>query len=704
MRELKTSHLLWGVVAVVVFIALGMTLYVHQADMMLARMTAKSMQEIADHDMAFVENTLNRSWSGLSDLAQRLRAERCGSLEELQIRLNIERSGSSYQNLYLVDSSGKTYSGAYLVTDGRKRPWVQDILARRPVTVRRLNRNNYRVDDQQEILIYAVSSEPFSVGGVTFLGIAGQTNIRDMRRRMSLSSFGGRGSSYVVDADGNYIVNESDVIGIGARANLFKQLAGADFQSGCSLEKLQKDVADGRDVSCTFSLNGESFMLCMQHFKSAPWHLAVMVPENVFAQQSRKFLLLTGVMLFLALLAVLLVLMVSLRAWRTTLKARAAAAAESEFLSRMSHEIRTPLNALIGLNYLMKKDLHNADQLAEYLDKSESTSQYLLSLVNDILDISKFRQDKADFASSPFSLKETAALVQMMMKGRMDEKGISFDVRCELPHPCVVGDGMRLKQVIINLLSNAVKFTPQGGKVTLSLTQEPAEGSRVLTNICVEDNGIGMSREFQERIFESFTQEKRPESAENRGTGLGMAISYLIMKQMGGSLTVTSKVGCGSLFTATLPAEISDTGSEPEVRPAQSARAEKRLRVLIAEDNELNAMILSNILEKEGCSSVVAENGRRAVELFRSSAPGEFSLVLMDAQMPVMDGFEAATAIRRLDRPDASTVPIIACTANTSQNDRDRAGRVGMNGFLAKPIDVDELLKFLKDAGRGDSE
>ena len=700
MKKLKTSYMLGAVSTIAVIIALGMTLYIRQIDVMLAGMAESTMHEIADHDMAFVESILDRSWVSLEHIAKRLQDGRSDSIGALQIRLNLERSSSFFQNIYLVDSTGKIYSGAFLITDGLQRPWVRDILAQRSHTVYRYSRSNIRVDDQQEIITYAVCFRPFAVGGVTFVGIVGQTNIQSVRKHMSLSSFGGRGLSYVVDTAGDYIVNDSDTTGIGAQPNLFRQLSGASFSGGYSLEKLDKDIASRRNIFCRLRHENVDYMLHMQYLETAPWYMAVLVPSDVFAAQGRKFLLLTIVMLLLVLAVVVMVLLFSLRAWRSTLNARAAAAAESEFLSRMSHEIRTPLNALIGLNYLMKKELGDRDRLSEYLDKSESTSHYLLSLINDILDISKFRQHKAELAHEPFSLAETAELAQTMMKSKMDEKGIDFEVSCELPYPCVVGDGMRLKQVLLNILSNAVKFTPRGGRVKLELTQTSEEGSHVVTKISVSDNGIGMSDEFRTRIFDSFSQENRAEGAG--GTGLGMTISYLIMKQMGGDLTVESKIGKGSRFTAILPAATAAELSAPAGGAVTSGSGRRGLRVLIAEDNEMNSLILSNILNEEGCSSVVAENGQKAVDIFEASACGEFSLILMDAQMPVMDGYTAARKIRGLARRDAGLVRIFACTANTTQDNRDRARESGMDGFLAKPIDVGKLFEVLDCCSRKD--
>ncbi len=723
MKKENRTQMLLTAFAVLLVIILVMGVYIRQVNMMLEKATLGTMREISSHDEAFVENTLDRSWLSLERVAERLKLGHASSVQELQQALNVEQRASSFKNLYLIDKEGRMYSGAFLIRDGKQYQYVRDILSGTAKTVRRMDEYDYRVDDQEESLQYAVSIEPMEIEGITFAGIVGQTKIRDMREHMSLTSFGGAGLSIVIDMNGDFVVNEADLSGIGDRENLFSQMDGVRFRDGYSLERLRADMAAGKDISAAYRLQDKDNVLYMRPLEHSDWYIIVKVPVSVFTVQSRQFVLMTGVLLLIILFTVLLLLRYTAKAREATLAAQANADAESEFLSRMSHEIRTPLNAMIGLNYLMGQNLHDIAKLSGYLEKSDRTSRYLLSLINDILDISKLRQKKGEISMQVFSVPELAELLEIMMKEKMNEKGIRFSTELSVRHPYILGDEMRLKQVILNILSNAVKFTAAGGSISMTITQRSADTEgKVVTEFVIADNGIGMSREFQKHIFETFRQENRPEATGVQGTGLGMSISYLLMQQMGGTIRVKSEVGEGSTFTVSLPAETAPspetagklttaettaettteaTETTTETKAEVKAEAVRKFRVLVAEDNALNASILVSILEGHGFSAAVAENGRKAVSEFMHSEQGAFGVILMDAQMPELDGYAAAREIRALDRADAGAVRIYACTANTSQADRERAREAGMDGFLAKPIDVYALFEILDGKNRG---
>ena len=373
-----------------------------------------------------------------------------------------------------------------------------------------------------------------------------------------------------------------------------------------------------------------------------------------------------------------------------SVQARADAKAKGEFLSAMSHELRTPLNGLIGLNYLMDQKLDEPEKLSGYLRQSSSTAKYLLSLVNDILDMSQLQDGKLELEEQPVDLELVAATTDTIVRGAMDEKGLEFQTDISLPCPHVMGDMSRIQQVILNLLDNARKFTPSGGHVSLRMEQSLTEGGPVVTRVLVTDDGQGMSEDFQKYVFDSFAKEQTAVSTGDQGTGLGLPISSRLARMMGGELTFTSQKGKGSQFIFSFSARPADSP-----RQAHDARSGRGRSILVAEDNELNREIMSELLESEGFSPVVAKNGREAVDAFLSAPAGTFDTVLMDLLMPEMDGFAAAEAIRASGRPDAKTVKIIACTANSSAEDRAQARAAGMDGFLAKPVDVDELMAAL---------
>ncbi len=407
-----------------------------------------------------------------------------------------------------------------------------------------------------------------------------------------------------------------------------------------------------------------------------------------------------------AFLAIIVLSCLLLRARIRSLEDRADARAKGRFLSTMSHEIRTPLNGLIGLNYLMGQNVDDRVKMENYLKQSTATAQYLMSLVNDILDMSRLQEATMELESSQVNLRLLASTAASIVRGGMGEKGIGFQIDMDLPYPGVIGDQVRIQQVLLNMLDNARKFTPVGGNVYFTARQELLDNETVRTSFTVRDTGGGMSEEFQKHIFDTFTREMETVSKGNQGTGLGMAISHSLAKLMGGDLTVRSRKGEGSEFTFSFPAPLAipdeggaDWEQETDGPAAASPGASERLRVLVAEDNELNAEILLELLEDAGAAADLAVNGREAVERFARSAVGTYGLILMDLLMPEMDGFMAAKAIRSMKRPDAGSVKIFACTANSYQEDKDKAIESGMDDFITKPIDIGALMEKIRELG-----
>lgn len=440
------------------------------------------------------------------------------------------------------------------------------------------------------------------------------------------------------------------------------------------------------------------------------------ISAGVYIWQLHKTASNMPMFIMLSVFLILPAIMISRQNSRT---AAEKAKAQSEFLSNMSHEIRTPLNGLIGLNHMMMLNIDKVEQaqqkeqVKDWIQKSYGTANYLLALVNDVLDVSKLQAGKVDLVMEPVMLETMLDAVWSMQHDNIVNRGVGFTIKKEISIPCIETDETRIKQVLMNIVGNAAKFTPAGGQITLSVSQRRIDKSRVEMQYRCEDTGIGMSEEFVEKIFELFSQEQNTLSGEVKGTGLGMPLSRLIVESMGGKILVESKIGQGSTFTVVIPSTIAE--GVPDYRKQMSRSSGcpgtkkkpgggKRIRILLAEDNELNWEILLEILTERGFQVIHAENGQQAVRIFKESTPGEFDIILMDMQMPVMDGCSASKKIRELDRPDAKTIPIFACTANTFKEDRDRAMESGMNDFLSKPIDVNILLEKLAFiSGRQDS-
>lgn len=381
--------------------------------------------------------------------------------------------------------------------------------------------------------------------------------------------------------------------------------------------------------------------------------------------------------------------------------ARVANEAKSSFLANMSHDIRTPMNAIVGFVRLLERDAANPAKVREYLAKIDSSSRHLLGLINDILDMSKIESGKTALNMGEFSLPELLDELYTMMspQARAKEQQFDFLLAPELPE-MLLGDKLRLNQVLINLLSNAIKYTQKGGAISLRIGLVHAvEHGVAHLRFIVQDNGFGMSPGFVQTIFEPFSRESTEATREVQGTGLGMAITKNIVDLMGGSIEVQSELGQGSVFTMELelaaPANGAAAPKGAESKPAPQDISLAGLKVLAAEDNEINAEILSELLQIEDIECEIQPNGQAAYERFLQSEPGEFDIIFMDVQMPVMDGYEATRAIRSSEHPLAASIPIIAMTANAFEEDKRAALDSGMNAHTAKPLDMDKLKAII---------
>jgi len=382
--------------------------------------------------------------------------------------------------------------------------------------------------------------------------------------------------------------------------------------------------------------------------------------------------------------------------------AKQATAAKSDFLSRMSHDIRTPLNGIIGMTYLTE-GLELPEKARENLRKIDTSSKFLLSLINDILDLTKVESDKIELHPEPYSPREFYDYMDSVFKPLCESKNQTFLVDAHQPADVLpLLDKLRVNQILFNLLSNAVKYTPEGGTIVYRADfGEPDRNGKMPIRIEIRDNGRGMSEAFQKHLFEPFTQERRKDASDARGSGLGLAIVKRLVDLMGGAIAVASKLGEGTVFTVSLTADsvpfFAPSGTKVQDTPDLNADRLAGRHVLLCEDHPLNQEIAAALLNERRISVTLAEDGKDGVELFRKSMPGYFDIVLMDIRMPVMDGYEAARAIRALNRPDAKKIPIIAMTADAFTDDIQKCLDAGMDGHIAKPIEPNRLYRVLSE-------
>lgn len=371
-----------------------------------------------------------------------------------------------------------------------------------------------------------------------------------------------------------------------------------------------------------------------------------------------------------------------------------ASKAKSEFLSRMSHEIRTPMNAIIGMTEIAMQDREVPPKVQTYLEKISTSSDYLLSLINDILDMSKIESGKMKLELLDFDLEQWVRDMDDLIRPQAVQKGIIYTTETHFVQKWVVGDAMHLKQVMINLLGNALKFTGKDGHILFAVNQRRTAPDQTEISFSVEDTGIGIEAEDQKRIFHSFEQAGESTARRFGGTGLGLAISSQLVQMMDGEINLESEPDKGSTFSFAITLE-DGTKQEEEENVSKETDSLRGKRVLVVEDNELNAEIAGSILNLHGIQAERADNGLQGVKAFSEKEPGYYDAVLMDIRMPVMDGLEATKEIRKLPREDARTIPIIAMTANAFDEDMKKSIESGMNGHLAKPIDFKELLQML---------
>ena len=380
-------------------------------------------------------------------------------------------------------------------------------------------------------------------------------------------------------------------------------------------------------------------------------------------------------------------------------QAQAASKAKSTFLSNMSHDIRTPMNAIIGFtNIALHQD--SVPEMHNCLKKIEESSDHLLSLLNDVLDLSRIESGKVEFSPVPANITAVTDSVIEIVKGMLLNRELNFEVHREpLQNPYVMTEPVRIREILVNILNNAVKFTKDGGTIRFDAGNRPgADAQHIVICYRIKDTGIGMSEEFQKKIFDEFAQEENGVRTQYKGTGLGMPISKKYIELMGGTITVDSRKGVGTTFTVEIPMELTNAEKVEKTKPLVQHNDLKGIKVLLAEDNDLNAELATILLEDLGMTVTRAADGQEVVDLFAEHPAGTYDIILMDIMMPKMDGHQAAKAIRAMyaDRPDAEEIPIIALSANAFSEDVQASLDAGMNGHVSKPLNMEEVTKVIE--------
>ena len=436
------------------------------------------------------------------------------------------------------------------------------------------------------------------------------------------------------------------------------------------------------------------------------WYFEI-VPENGWVTMTQK---LWGLLISVltAFIVMIIYLQFKMRRYRdalhekelekAVLEAKNANEAKTRFLFNMSHDIRTPMNAIIGFSELLEKHIDEKDKAIDYLGKIKSSSNFLLSLINYVLEMARIESGKLVLKKEVGCVTELIESLTDVFEPGVKKKFITYSCETDIQHKYVIGDETKVREIFINIIGNSVKYTPEGGKISVSVKEEPFEKENYIAyRIIVEDNGIGMSKEYLPHIFEEFSREHTSTESKVTGTGLGLPIVKSLIDMMGGTIEVESQLGCGTKMNVVLPFELA---SEKQILEEKQKEKEKisdsilGKRVLLAEDNELNAEIAMTVLKENGLKAERAANGKQCMEMLKKMPEDYYDMILMDIQMPEMDGYEATKRIRNLDDARAD-IPIVAMTANAFEEDRQKALESGMNAHVSKPVDMNMLFKVM---------
>lgn len=700
------------------------------------------MEEVTRQMFQNLEDVIDSNWDRVTEECNYLRDANIQTTDELCRHMKKTYELSAYADhkitLMAVDSEGGYYTEDGYIGLFRDLDYFED----NPEQINFVF--DSMTDNQSEMVFLKRLPEPIELQNreekttISYFGIAQDTE--QLNPYFNCDAYNGNNSVYVLDDHGFKLFNSNQVELIKGH-NVFSVLQKMKYLHNSSFEKTKAEL---EEKGCSYSnavLDGTEYFYGLRRMDNAEWTLIFLVPAEYVATNTLRLVnfVMIFIVIFTVIASVCVMLGISLVMRRnqqeailverennarleivnTELRQAKQAAEEafqvaqeanrskSSFLANMSHDIRTPMNAIIGMTSLIRHDAGDKARVIEYADKIDISSQHLLGIINDVLDMSKIEAGKTVFKYSDFSIVEFIQELDTIFHSQIYEKQQTFIITKEnIRHEWVNGDQVHLMQIFSNLLSNAIKYTQEGGEIQL-LAEECESNSSVYAKyrFLVSDNGMGMSTDFQNTIFDAFTREENSMTNKIQGTGLGMAITKNLVDSMGGIIDVESEPGQGSCFEVLIDLKIAEDrtaalASQAEV-DEQDGNILQGMRFLCAEDNELNAEILTELLKIEGAECTICENGEEILKTFEQSAPGDYDMILMDVQMPVMNGYEATKAIRRSSHELAKTIPIIAMTANAFSEDIQHSLAAGMNAHVSKPVEMKVLEKTIRSIKSG---
>ena len=749
MNKKKYQKLLWGTGFVIIVLIL--TLFVMSQTYiqnLVYHERLSQMEEVTHQMFRSLEDVIDTHWSEVNVQCNYLYCTPLKTDTEFYRYLKKLSELSNYHErqieLIAVDSAGHYYTenGRMGLLRGMK------YLESAPQRISYVS-NSLTVDDSRMVFLEQLSTPITLQSGekeitLRYFGISqSMTQLNDYFR---CDAYENNNSVYVLDNDGFKLFNANDTELLKGH-NVYTVLSRMSYLHGSSFAEAKERL--DRTGSCYSNavLDGTEYFYALKQMENARWTLAFLVPAEYVAVNTQK--LVNIVMVIIIVIAMVFSVITVFVGWsllrqkqqqelqaekeanlrleqynihltqvneelrqaqdiaaEALQSAERASKAKTDFLANMSHDIRTPMNAIIGITTLMKNELHQPEKLAEHLGKLESSGQLLLGIINDILDMSRIESGKTTLNEEKMNLSQQISQLDSIIRQQAGQRRQTFTVNTHLQHENVLADPNRLNRVLMNILSNAVKYTPTGGHIRFEVDELPRNEHYARYRFVVQDDGIGMSEDYQKTLFDPFTREERSGTNKVQGTGLGMAITKSIVDLMGGSINVESATGKGTRFEVVLEFPIDAEADHAQQVQALPEEAEETsplcgMKFLCAEDNAINAEILEMLLEAKGASCTICSNGQEIVDAFANVKPGEYDMILMDVQMPVMNGYEATKAIRRSSHELAKTIPIIAMTANAFSEDIQHSLAAGMNAHVSKPVEMKVLEKTIRSIKSG---
>lgn len=683
----------------------------------------ETMEELAKHDENSIRNSLNLRWTEMETVASKIEEGQYTHSEEVISALNEDLDYvSSAEYMMLMDSDGLLYRNTGLVAEV---DYLWDICNEQSGRfVARYNAASIAwMELRQEILILGVPVD-FEVGGIHFDWLLCQLDILTLENELKIDSYNAEGFSSVIDIDGNYIINVSRSHSLMTFDNFFYDLKDAEFDEYASVEELHAAISDEDMLSVIYTQNGRENIMVITALDFAPWYFITTVPMSVFETQSDAILRTFTVLLIVILMVVTIVfvLIMRQRKQQTALElekekreqeaeyqeqlrqaldmAQSANRAKTTFLNNMSHDIRTPMNAIIGFTGMAAKYVDDPVKTQEYLEKISNASAHLLSLINDVLDMSRIESGKVTINEDQENLPDIMHNLRDIIMADINNKSQELYIdTVGVEDENIICDRLRLNQVLLNLVSNCVKYTGPGGTIAIRISQlKRDENGYGIYEFRVKDNGIGMSREFLSTIYDPFTRAQSSTTSGIQGTGLGMAITKNIVEMMGGTIEIESEEGVGTEFIVTLPFKI--YGETQEIRVIRSLEG---LRALVVDDDLSACQSVSSMLRRIGMRSEWTAYGKEAVVRTKEAVTigDRFRVYIIDWLMPDMNGIETARQIRRLVGED---ITIILLSAYDYSEIEDEAREAGITDFISKPLFMSDLYHKLSLHCGGESE